>query len=389
MITVGYPMNAMAAAEKSAGARQRKLSIVSFDGQNAPQVDLLGNQYGRRLGTARPQADARVISASSAVTGVSVASTWSFVTKPAASMQALRNRIIITLDRSMQMIQEFEARYLFNADDDFHGIYQEFVKQLLARIGYKNELINCEHMDTIVIRKFQSEAQIARRSDFKSLALVCARHRAFKEMRTQVQNRLDEVYNYADQFCVTFASETEGLHFESVENYENIKTDCLREIRTSLEAVQASCDELRDIAPVSVYLDSYTRVLHHVENVVSNLYAAASYLKKWVVADEQYEKTIEKETMFLKHKLSRSARERSAVSSIKYDVKTSKPVASGKLRKVELSINRNHATIEKLEGQQRDLNKTISDLQENQRTTRRQIADLQRKSGRRLVRMRG
>ena len=382
-------MNAMAAAEKPAGARQRKLSIVSFDGQNAPQVDLLGNQYGRRLGTARPQADARVISASSAVTGVSVASTWSFVTKPAASMQALRNRIIITLDRSMQMIQEFEARYLFNADDDFHGIYQEFVKQLLARIGYKNELINCEHMDTIVIRKFQSEAQIARRSDFKSLALVCARHRAFKEMRTQVQNRLDEVYNYADQFCVTFASETEGLHFESVENYENIKTDCLREIRTSLEAVQASCDELRDIAPVSVYLDSYTRVLHHVENVVSNLYAAASYLKKWVVADEQYEKTIEKETMFLKHKLSRSARERSAVSSIKYDVKTSKPVASGKLRKVELSINRNHAAIEKLEGQQRDLNKTISDLQENQRTTRRQIADLQRKSGRRLVRMRG
>ena len=382
-------MNAMAAAEKPAGARQRKLSIVSFDGQNAPQVDLLGNQYGRRLGTARHQADARVISASSAVTGVSVASTWSFVTKPAASMQALRNRIIITLDRSMQMIQEFEARYLFNADDDFHGIYQEFVKQLLARIGYKNELINCEHMDTIVIRKFQSEAQIARRSDFKSLALVCARHRAFKEMRTQVQNRLDEVYNYADQFCVTFASETEGLHFESVENYENIKTDCLREIRTSLEAVQASCDELRDIAPVSVYLDSYTRVLHHVENVVSNLYAAASYLKKWVVADEQYEKTIEKETMFLKHKLSRSARERSAVSSIKYDVKTSKPVASGKLRKVELSINRNHAAIEKLEGQQRDLNKTISDLQENQRTTRRQIADLQRKSGRRLVRMRG
>ena len=200
MITVGYPMNAMAAAEKPAGARQRKLSIVSFDGQNAPQVDLLGNQYGRRLGTARPQADARVISASSAVTGVSVASTWSFVTKPAASMQALRNRIIITLDRSMQMIQEFEARYLFNADDDFHGIYQEFVKQLLARIGYKNELINCEHMDTIVIRKFQSEAQIARRSDFKSLALVCARHRAFKDMRTQVQHRLDEVFTNADQF---------------------------------------------------------------------------------------------------------------------------------------------------------------------------------------------
>lgn len=383
MLIVGYPLVAM--AEKSAVPRNRKLSIVSFDGHNAPQVDLLGNQFGRRLAMSRPESDPRIISASSAVTGVSVASTWSFVTKPAASMQALRNRIIITLDRALQMIQDFEGRYLLNADDDFHGIYAEFVKQLLARIGYKNDLINCEHMETIIIRKFQSEAQISRRSDFKSLALVCARHRAFKEMRTQVQNRLDEVYNYADQFCVTFASETEGLNFESVENYENIKTECLREIRTSLEAVQASSDELRDIAPVSVYLDSYTRVLHHVENVVGNLYTASSYLKKWVIADEQYEKTIEKEIMFLKHKVTRSARDRSAVSSIKYEVKTSKPIASGKLRKVDLSINKNHAAIEKLEAQQRDLNKAISDLQGNQRTTRRQISDLQRKSGRRLV----
>ena len=121
--------------ERPQASRARKLSVVSFDGQNSTKVEL-DVKYGRRLGVAT---NSRLASAGSAV---STASTWSYVNKPASSMRALRNRIFITLDKALTLISEFEERYLFNADDDFHGIYQEFVKQLLARIGYKNDLIN-------------------------------------------------------------------------------------------------------------------------------------------------------------------------------------------------------------------------------------------------------
>ncbi|KAF6018962.1 hypothetical protein EB796_022724 [Bugula neritina] len=327
------------AADRPVAAKSRKLSIVSFDEHNSTRVDV---QYGRRLGAAPAAANGRLVSAGSAV---STASTWSFVNKPAASIQALRNRILITLDKALSLIKEFEQRYLYSADDDFHGIYQEFVKQLLARIGYKNDLINCEHLETVIIRRFQPEQQIARRADFKSLAIVCARHRAFKDLRAQVQNRIDEVYTYADTFCVTFSNEAEGLSFESVENYENIKTDCLRELRVYLDAGQASCDELKDIQPVSVFLESYSRVLHHMENVTSCLHNATMQLKKWVIADEQYEKSLDKEIMFLKHRSGRVAADRITVSSLKFDVKTRIPNASGKLRKVEMTLEAMQAAI--------------------------------------------
>lgn len=369
------------ATEKPQGARTRKLSIVSFDGHNSTTVDI-GAKYGRRLGAVPSGGGGRLASAGS---GVSTASTWSFVSRPAASMQALRNRILITLDKALSLLSEFEQRYLYSADDDFHGIYQEFVKQLLARIGYKNDLINCDHLDTVIIRKFQCEPQIARRSDFKSLVVVCSRHRAFKEMKSQVQNRLDEVYSYADTFCVAFSGETEGLSFESVENYENIKTECLREIGTHLEAAQASWDELRDIQPIVVYLESYSRVLHHIENVVGSLHMATKSLKKWVVADEQYEKTLEKEIMFLKQRCSRATNDRVTISSMRYEVKARTPNASGKLRRVEMTLSKCHNTLEKLNEQQKVLIKSVADVQESQRVTRKDLAAVQRKSGRRQV----
>lgn len=367
------------AADRPVAAKSRKLSIVSFDEHNSTRVDV---QYGRRLGAAPAAANGRLVSAGSAV---STASTWSFVNKPAASIQALRNRILITLDKALSLIKEFEQRYLYSADDDFHGIYQEFVKQLLARIGYKNDLINCEHLETVIIRRFQPEQQIARRADFKSLAIVCARHRAFKDLRAQVQNRIDEVYTYADTFCVTFSNEAEGLSFESVENYENIKTDCLRELRVYLDAGQASCDELKDIQPVSVFLESYSRVLHHMENVTSCLHNATMQLKKWVIADEQYEKSLDKEIMFLKHRSGRVAADRITVSSLKFDVKTRIPNASGKLRKVEMTLGKCNGALEKLSEQQKSVNKSIADVQESMRIARRELANLQRKSGRRQV----
>ncbi|XP_067934357.1 uncharacterized protein [Watersipora subatra] len=320
-------------SDRPSTTRPRKLSVVSFDGQNSTHVPL-DVKYGRHLGAA-PSGVRRLASAGS---GVSTASTWSFVNKPAASMQALRNRILITLDKSLTLISQFEERYLYNADDDFHGIYQEFVKQLLARIGYKNDLINCEHLESVIVRKYQSDLQIAKRADFKSLTIICARNRAFKAMRSEVQSRIDEVYNYADTFCVTFSSEAEGYSFEAVERYENVKTNCLRLIKRNLEAVQASSDELKDIQPIVVYLESYSRVLHHIENVVSSLQKATTSLKKWVIADEQYEKTLDKEISFLKQRCSRTVNDRVTVSSLKFDVKSRQPNASGKLRKVEITI---------------------------------------------------
>jgi len=373
MATTDRPQAASAMASKN-----RQASTVNFEGKMARTPSM-----GRKLmaSTAR---DPRAISAGSTM---SEASTWSCVDKPAASILALRNRIIITIDKAITLLDLYERRFLHDADDDFQGVYQEFVKQLLARIGYKNDLFTCDQLETVIIRRFQSEAQIARRSDFKALAMVCRRARGFKELRSQVQSRLDEVYDYADTFCVPFSNETEGYSFESLELYENIRTECLRNIKTNMEAVHVSCEELRDIQPMVNYLEQYNKVIHHIEHIVRCLRCASVNLKRWVVADEQYEKSLEKEIAFLGQKSKALSSDRLTLSNVRYEVKARAPNASGKLRKVELTLNRCQTASERLEERQKSLNQSILDVQESQRRVRRQLADVERTSGRRQVRL--
>lgn len=372
----------MAAEKASLSLRNRKTS-VSFVGASTSKAHSSPAKEMRasRQPTSRPAS--RLVS--SAGSRVSTTSTWTFNSQPASSLQALRSRILITIEKALALIKDFEKRYLDNPDDDFHGVYQEFVKQLLVRIGYKTDLVNAEHLDSVIIRKFRTEPTVASRLDFKALTVVTDRSRAFKELKAQVQARIDEVMTYADSFCATFSNETEGYSFECVENYENLKTECLREVGSSLESVQASCDELKDIQPLSVYLESYSRVLHFIEHVVHCLSNAVLSLKKWIIGDEQYEKSIDKEIMYLKQRSKQLAGDRLSISSLWFEVVNRNPNEAGKTRKVDLMLLKLTSVLDKHKEQQRNISRQIRDVRESQRGARRELATVERQATRRMV----
>lgn len=367
------------ATEKHVQIRNRKSSSVSFDGVSAPQA--ADTKSGRQLAGAR--SSSRMIS--SAGSGLSTASTWSFPSRPAASLRALRNRIQITIEKALSLIAHFQTRYLTDPEDDFHGVYQEFIRQLLARIGYKNDLVNTDHLDSVIMKRFKTDAQIARRADFKALTEVCARAKAFRELKAQVQSRIDEVYNYTDVFCVTFSSEADGVSFECVENYENIKTECLRLLESSLDRVQICSDELRDIQPLPNYLEAYNRVLNHIELVVDNLKTAAQQLKVWVIADEQYEKAIEREIQYLKHKSNQVTCDRVSLSSSRHVVRSRPACEAGKSRRVELTLSRLRENLTKQNESHRVVSRSVAEVKEKIRKARRDLATVEKQSTRRLV----
>lgn len=374
----------MAAERANPSLRNRKTS-VSFGGMTTSKAH--SSSPAKEMKSGRQPASRPVSRlVSSAGSRVSTTSTWSFVSQPAASLQALRTRILITIEKALTLIKNFEKKFLDTPDDDFHGVYQEFVKQLLARIGYKTDLVNADHLDSVIIRRFQTEPAVASRLDFKALTVVTQRAKAFKELKSQVQARIDEVMNYADSFCATFSSETEGYSFECVENYENMKTECLREIGASLESVQASSDELRDIQPLSVYLESYGRVLHYIEHVTHCLSNATLSLKRWIIGDEQYEKSIEKEIMYLRQRAKQLAGDRLSISSLRFEVVNRNPNEAGKVRRVDLTVQRLTSALEKQKEQQRSVSRQICGIREDQRGARRELATVERQSTRRMVR---
>lgn len=362
---------------EKAASRHRKSSTVSFDGMASTRP------VNMRRCQPPPPPSSRLIG--SAGSGLSTASTWSFSTRPAASMQALRNRILITIEKAITLVSSFQQKYLANPEDDFHGVYQEFVRQLLNRIGYKNDLVNCDHLDSVIIKRFQTDPQVARRADFKALVEVSHRAKAFRDLKAQVQGRVDEVYNYTDIFCVTFSSEAEGLSFECVENYENIKTECLRELVLSLDQVQVCNDELKDIQPLSTYLEAYSRVLNYIEIVASNLGIAAQQLKKWVIADEQYEKAMDREIQFLKHLSNQVTCDRIASSSSRYEVKSRPANEAGKTRRVELALAKLKNSLVRQNEKRRAISRSIEEVKDKIREARRDLVTVEKLATRRLV----